>query len=227
MSMLDAVIAAGPYPGPEAPQHEKKRYAERLSNALAPELAASLRGLNMPNVKPFHGQPGEKAFQGGLGPKRVDVTYADEQHGLLFAVSIKSITTPPFSKNLKNRFGDLCTEAITLHMRFPYSVVCCLFAFPSEADLDITQGRPVSTFRRALKLMSTISGREQYTDPGEKFESVTMMLFQPVTDGEQSPWVKLFDANSGEQITEDKYFADLISIFNDRNPHIQIDLEED
>ena len=119
---------------------------------------------------------------GGLGPKKVDVSYSDEQHGLLLAVSIKTISFAPFGKNLKNRFGDLCTEAITLHMRFPYSVVCALFAFPSACDQDFKQPRSLSTFRVATRLFSTISGRREYTDPGEKFENVTMMLFQPVFD---------------------------------------------
>lgn len=225
MSLIDAVVAAGLYPCSDATAPEKKRYAEKLSNALAPELAEALRNLGLPNVKPHRGQAGEKAFQGGLGPKRVDVSYSDEQHGLLLAVSIKSITAPPFSKNLKNRFGDLCTEAITLHMRFPYSVVFCLFAFPVMADEDITPGRPMSTFRRALKLMSTISGREEYTDPGEKFERVTMMLFQPVTQDCELPWVKLFDAESGQEISEKDYVSSLVSVYNDRNPHASIEFD--
>src|SRR5690606_3093110 len=138
-----------------------------------------LRSIGFPNVRPLPGGPGERAFQGGLGPKKVDVSYSDEQHGLLLAVSIKTICFPPFGKNLKNRFADLCTEAITLHMRFPYSVVCALFAFPEASDLDVTQGRTISTFMRATRLLSTVSGREDYTSPGEKFENVTMLLFQP------------------------------------------------
>src|SRR5439155_17728926 len=146
--------------------------------ALAMEVADGLRGVGLPNVRPMRGGPGERVFQGGLGPKKVDVTYADERHGLLLAVSIKSISVPPFGKNLKNRFADLCTEAITLHMRFPYSVICALFAFPSPADADVTPGRPISTFRRAMRLLATISGRANYADPGEKFESITLMLFQ-------------------------------------------------
>ncbi len=227
MSLVDAVKAAGVYPQADAPRELKKRYAELLSKALAPEVAEALRSRNLPGVKPLRDQPGEKAFQGGLGPKRVDVSYSDEQHGLLLAVSVKSITAPPFGKNLKNRFGDLCTEAITLHMRFPYSIVCCLFAFPSEADLDTSPGRPVSTFRRAVKLMSTISGREDYTGPGEKFESVTMMLFQPLTEQGGEPWVKLFDAESGDEISEQEYFSNLVKLFNDRNPHIAIELDTD
>jgi hypothetical protein len=152
MSLLDAVIATGVTPPDSAPQAEKKRYSERLSRYLADEVADGLRTVGFVTIKPVRGKPGEKEFQGGLGPKKVDVSYADEQHGLLLAVSIKSINFAPFGKNLKNRFGDLCTEAITLHMRFPYSVVCMLFAMPMAADQDVTRGRLVSTFMRACKL---------------------------------------------------------------------------
>ena len=232
MGLVDAVIAAGPYPAPEATQAQKKRYSELLSKHLAPEVAAGLRGVGLPNVRPVRGGPGERAFQGGLGPKKVDVTYSDEQHGLLLAVSIKSINVPPFGKNLKNRFADLCTEAITLHMRFPYSVICALFAFPLSADLDVTPGRPVSTFRRAMKLLSTISGRANYTDPGEKFESIALLLFQPVIDGDPPPSIRVFDAITGAELSEEQYFRNMRETFNRRNPHVAIEegldpLEED
>jgi len=165
------------------------------------------------------GGRGERAFQGGLGPKKVDVSYADERHGLLLAVSVKTITSAPFGKNLKNRFADLCTEAITLHMRFPYSVVCALFVFPAMADADVTPSRAISTFQRAMKLFATIGGREEYTDPGEKFESITMMLFQPVTEAAPSAWIRLFDATSRREIGEREYFLSLRNIYNYRNPH--------
>jgi len=157
-----------------------------------------------------------------LGPKKVDVSYSDEQHGLLLAVSIKSINFPPFGKNLKNRFGDLLTEAITLHLRFPYSVVCMLFAFPITANEDVTKGRKLSTFDRAMKLFATVSGRRDYTDPGEKFENVAMMLFEPYTSKRRRPKFQLFDARTREPMTEADYFLTLRHIYNERNPHAQI-----
>lgn len=137
------------------------------------------------------------------------------------AVSLKTICFPPWGKNLKNRFSDMCTEAITLHMRFPYSVVCGLFAMPIGADQDVTLVRNVSTFRRATRLFATISGRAQYTDPGEKFENMTMLLFQPV-QSEVAPNVKLVDCVSGVEITEEAYFQNLRSIFDRRNPHLSL-----
>src|SRR5205814_7865529 len=106
----DAVKATGRYPLPNAIQSQKKRYSEVLSKHLALEVADGLREVGLPHVRPLRGGPGERAFQGGLGPKKVDVTYSDERHGLLLAVSIKTITSAPYGKNLKNRFYDLCPE---------------------------------------------------------------------------------------------------------------------
>ena len=82
---------------------------------------------------------------------RVDVSFSDDRHGLLMAVTIKCLnfpsypkikgTDPPqfdyekkpnFSKNIKNRFGDLTTEAITLHLRFPFAVVGCLYVMRND-----------------------------------------------------------------------------------------------
>lgn len=222
MSLLDAVLSAGEIPGDGAAQPTKKRYSELLSKHLAEELADGLRSVGFTGVKPDRGGPGEREFQGGLGPKKVDVSYANERNGLILAVSVKTINSAPFGKNLKNRFADLCTEAITLHMRFPYSVVCALFAFPAAADLDTTQGRSESTFSRATRLLSTISDRHEYTDPGEKFENVTMMLFQPVTPEGPPPWVKLLDAVTGNELDEASYFRSLRELHNSRNPHAVI-----
>lgn len=229
MSLLDAVRAAGTVPPTTAQQATKKRYSEQLSAALAIELAAGLRSIGFRGVRPLKGGPGEVEFQGGLGPKKVDVSYADERHGLLAAVSIKSICFEPYGKNLKNRFGDLCTEAITLHMRFPYSVVCALFAMPEDANLDRTALRRISTFRRAAMLFGTISGRQDYSSAGERFEDVTMMLFRPVREGGGEPWVKLYGAGTGQdlqELTEEHYLGRLTDLYNLRNPHSQIGVEE-
>ncbi len=229
MALVDAVMSAGIIPAISSPQASKKRYSEMLSAALAYEVASGLRSLGFPKVKPARGGPGEREFQGGLGPKKVDVSYADERHGLLLAVSVKSICFAPYGKNLKNRFGDLCTEAITLHMRFPYAVVGALFAMPEDADLDITAQRRVSTFRRAGMLFGTVSGRQDYSSPGERFEDITMLLFQPIREERDEPWVKFFRPGAGsqlEELTESEYFARLKSYYNLRNPHAQIEEDE-
>ena len=222
MSLLDAVIAAGEIPGDDAPRDVKKSYSEKLSHFLAEELADGMRAIGFPDAKPHRGQPGEKEFHGGLGTKKVDVSYSDEQHGLIFAVSVKSICFKPFGKNLKNRFGDLCTEAIGLHMRFPYATVCMLFAFPDASDNDHGPRRLRSTFDRAARLLATVSGRANYTDAGERFERVTLLKFQPLSPGGPPPSVTLVDAITKETISEQDYFRHLVELHDVRNPHAPI-----
>ncbi|HLZ07937.1 MAG TPA: hypothetical protein VKT80_05065, partial [Chloroflexota bacterium] len=131
--------------------------------------------------------------------------------------------------NLKNRFGDLCTEAINLHMRFPYSVIGALFAMPEEADEDRTVQRRITTFERARVLLGTISGRNDYSSPGEKFEDIVVMLFRPATTQVPDPSVKLYLATTSQdvrqELSEAEYFGRLRDIFNIRNPQTQIGVE--
>ncbi|MGH9197780.1 MAG: hypothetical protein ACRD1T_18815, partial [Acidimicrobiia bacterium] len=223
MSLLSAVVRAGLIPPDTAEQDVKKRYSELLSHHLAVEVADGLRHVGFSSVKPVRtivekgkhkGQEKiikEKEFQGGLGPKRVDVAYSDERHGLLLAVSIKTLnfpnfpkirgsvppafdyTKPPnFSKNVKNRFGDLTTEAITLHLRFPFAVVGCLYVMPERSRSLKGALMKTSTFDRALHLYGTITGRRVYGDPSEKFEDVTLLLYRPIQEASDQGWINLF-----------------------------------
>jgi hypothetical protein len=219
MSLADAISKAGPIPPETSSRAVKKRYAETLSKCLAEELAEGLRQKGFTGTRPLAGGPGEKAFQGGLGPKKVDVAYSDERHGLLLAVSVKSIMAAPYGKNLKNRFADLCTEAITLHMRFPYAVVCAFFAFPEDARRDKTKKRRVATFDRAMQLLASVSGREEHTDPAEKFEDIAMLSVVPPSSAGKPGKVTIFDAVTGKALSEKAYYEKLRMIYNRRNPH--------
>lgn len=227
-----------------------------LSHELAIEVADGLRARGFSAMRPFRevikagkrkGQiqiKKEKEFQGGLGPKRVDVSFSDDRHGLLLAVTIKCLnfpsypkiprTDPPqfdytkkpnFSKNIKNRFGDLTTEAITLHLRFPFAVVGCLYVMPERSRTEKGSQMKISTFERAAHLYGTISGRRIYGDPAERFEDVTLMLHRPVPPGGEpsDAWVKLYEAGAGmREVSEAEYFQRLLTIYNDRNPHAMI-----
>ena len=261
MGLRDAVIRAGVIPSDGAAQPDKKRYSELLSHHLALEVANGLRLVGFPRVKPEEEvidrgrRRGEikvikeKEFQGGLGPKRVDVSYSDDRHGLLLAVTIKSLnfasyptlkgSAPPrpdltkignFSKNVKNRFGDLTTESITLHMRFPFAVVGCLYAMPERSMVEKGKNMKISTFERASLLYGTISGRTAYGDPAEKFENVTLMLYRPVTVEGQTDdaWVKLYVAGQiRHETSEEDYFQRLKMLYNLRNPHAMVGEEAD
>src|ERR1044071_9813871 len=106
MTFTEALARPGAWDAPQK-QRDKKAWSEKLSRALADAIAERLRRVGFKTTKPLPGGAGERPFQGGLGTKKVDVSYADERHGLLLAVSVKTISYPPYGKNLKNRFGDL------------------------------------------------------------------------------------------------------------------------
>lgn len=255
MSLRDAVIRAGAIPPDTAAREDKKGFSERLSHELAIEVADGLRDLGFGLIKPqrfivpsgkYKGNVRiikEKEFQGGLGPKRVDVSFADDRHGLMLAVTIKTLnfpsfpkvkgSSPPefdytkrggFSKNIKNRFGDLTTESITLHLRFPFAVVACLYVMPERSMEDKGENMKTSTFERAAKLYGTITGRVAYGDPAEKFEDVTLMLYRPLADVAKPDEVRvrLFRAGSFEEIDEETYLLTLLDSYNQRNPHAMV-----
>ena len=117
---------------------------------------------------------------GGIGAKKVDVTWATEEAGLLLGISIKTINfrdkrTNNFQKNLTNRRGDMLFEAVTLHRRFPYAVLGGLFFLDKGAERDETTRRR-STFLNAHTRLQLFTGRE---DPGgrdEQYERLYMVL---------------------------------------------------
>ena len=86
-----------------------------------------------------------------------------------------------------------------------------------------------STIERAAKLYGTISGRIAYGDPAEKFENVTLMLHRPLSDlaASNDVWVKLYEAGTMKELTEENYFIDLRELYNQRNPHAMVGEFED
>jgi hypothetical protein len=121
----DALRRVGPKPPDNASASVKKRYSELISQAVANAFAEELRQRGLATARPA--PPGEvdrsgaeRGMSGGIGAKKVDVTWATEESGLLLAISIKSINfrdrrSRTYQKNLTNRRGDMLFEAVTLH----------------------------------------------------------------------------------------------------------------
>ena len=64
------------------------------------EMANGLRQIGFSRVKPVPGGLEANTFLGGLGPMKVDVSYADDQSGLTLAAFVTTICFPPHSENL-------------------------------------------------------------------------------------------------------------------------------
>lgn len=190
MARIDELLAAAlmllpAKPGETASQAEKKRYSELVSQRVALAVADELRQRGLKEARPAgEGELGdsgaERRMAGGLGAKKVDVTWATEESGLLCAISVKTINfrdskTKNFQKNLINRRGDMLMEAVTLHRRFPYAVLAGFFFLDKDAANDAT-GKRRSTFVNAHARLQLFTGRNDPAGREEQFERFYLIL---------------------------------------------------
>lgn len=235
MSRLDdrlaaAVKSAGPKPGDAEKASIKKNWNQRLSDGLALALAAELRDLGMDTVLPAEpGQVGlsgaERRLSGGIGAKKVDVSWATEESGLIFAISIKTImfrdgAGDNFQKNLTNRRGDMLIESVTLHRRFPYAVLAAFLFLDADAATDDVGPNGVkkkrkSTFQNAFPRLRLFTGRDDPAGREEQFEKFYVLLL----DANQfAPSVRAFEVNDSEkEVSIDEALAEMIALVGERN----------
>jgi hypothetical protein len=212
-------------PADTASQAEKRRYSERMSEVVAQAIAEELRLRGLREARPsppghLAGSGAERRMAGGLGAKKVDVTWATEEAGLLLAISVKSINfrdsrTGNYQKNLVNRRGDMLMEAVTLHRRFPYAVLAAFFFFDKGAEHDST-GRRKSTFINAHARLKLFTGRNDPAGRDEQFERFYLLLLDatPATVS-----LRAYEVGKPETaLSLDAIVEELLSMTAERNP---------
>lgn len=211
-------------PADDALQSEKKRYSELMSAAVAQAFAAELRNRGMTEARPsppgVTGASGaERRLAGGLGAKKVDVSWATDESGLIMAVTIKTINfrdirSGAFQKNLTNRRADLLNEAVTLHRRFPYAVLGGFFFIDADAQTDGTTRRQ-STFLNAFPRFRLFTGR---TDPSGRDEQYERLYMVPVRANPFDPqWECFHMTDSTTAVTLDDALTVLVDLVVERN----------
>lgn len=230
MARIDELTHAGlsklpPKPADTAKREDKKGYSELVSQAVAAAFAEELRlrGLKeaLPASPGLLGTSGaERRMAGGIGAKKVDVTWSTEESGLLLGISIKSINfrdvrTKNFQKNLVNRRGDMLIEAVTLHRRFPYAVLAGFLFLDKDAANDGTVKRR-STFANAHNRLKLFTGRDDPAGRDEQYERMYILLLDatPFTSSLLAHRV----GQPSEIITLTEIFDDLVSLVAERNP---------
>lgn len=229
MSRLDerltaAIKAAGPKPPDTVAATVKKNYNQRLSDSIALALSAELRDRGMKGARPSGpGEVGasgaERRLAGGIGAKKVDVSWATEESGLIFAISVKSImfrdgASKNFQKNLTNRRGDMLVEAVTLHRRFPYAVLSALFILDADAAHDDTAKRK-STFQNAFPRLRLFTRRPDPSGREEQFERFFVAL---VDVNAFAPRLRVFEVNDeATEVNLDDALSELIELVGERN----------
>lgn len=228
-SLEAALLALPPKPAADAKQG-KGAYSQAMSNAFGAALGAYLRERGCSEARPaspgeLGGSGAERRMAGGIGAKKVDVTWATEEAGLIFATSIKTINfrdaaSGNFQKNVTNRRGDMLFEGVTLHRRFPYSVLLGLFCFDKgAADDGKIKGNKVtrkSTFLNTHQRLRLFTGRKDPADRDEQFEILCVLL----VDTESSPpSVVAYDVGvPGKPVALDEVIDRAMVHVSERNP---------
>jgi len=198
LARIDNLLATGlktlgAKPADTESREKKQYYSQRVSEVFAQAMAEELRQRGLDGARPA--PPGvlgasgaERRMAGGLGPKRVDVSWATEESGLLVAISVKTINfrdnrSGNYQKNLTNRRTDMLFESVTLHRRFPFAVLAGFLVFDQGAARDHTKTRH-STFDNAHQRLRLFSGRDDPAGRDEQYESIYIVLldanqFQP------------------------------------------------
>jgi len=226
--LLSDILDAMPEkPSEDAEQADKKRYSEQLSARLAIAFAQHLRDSGLEDARPA--PPGivgvsgaERRMSGGIGAKKVDVTWATAESGLILAISVKTINwrdkkTNNYQKNLVNRRGDMLMEAVTLHRRFPYAVLCGMLFLDIGAASDGTEKRE-STFLNANHRLQLFTGRDDPADRDEQFERLYIGLFD--ADNKTLPFAFYAVGDSQNAVPADAIFRDLLELTAKRNPDL-------
>lgn len=213
-----------PKPADSEPQAPKRLYSEKMSAVIALALGEELRLRGMNEARPSGpGETGpsgaERRLAGGIGAKKVDVTWATEESGLLLGISVKTISfrdsrTKNFQKNLTNRRGDMLIEAVTLHRRFPYAVLIGMLFMDKDARIDGTARRG-STFENAFPRLRLFTGR---SDPSGRDEQLERFYLLSVDANPFHPVLECFHVSDPTTpVSLASAFSEIIELVAERN----------
>ncbi|MCY3782254.1 MAG: hypothetical protein OXG79_00515 [Chloroflexi bacterium] len=221
--LIDALCKLDPKPPLEAGASAKKGYSELMSAALAQVIAESLRNRGLGEARPYPGNRGtsgsERRMAGGIGDKKVDVTWATEESGLLIAFSVKCINfadrrSRNYQKNFTNRRGDMLFEAVTLHRRFPYATLVGIFVFDNGAQFDGTERR-ASTIENAHRGLRLFTGRDDPAGRDEQYEKFYLGLVSASAERSEMSFARAGEPES--ELALDEVITEALGTVAERN----------
>ncbi|HWB49999.1 MAG TPA: hypothetical protein VG651_12885 [Stellaceae bacterium] len=114
---------------------EKKSGQIRLSGMLGRALADELRG-RLPHFR--HAIVGERKVSGALRTVNADVSEIHPIDGLRLAIELKPVNLA-VGRAIWNRFGDIRTFAVNLHLKFPFCVIGGVLVIPTYEEAGTPQ----------------------------------------------------------------------------------------
>ncbi len=178
----------------------------RLSAALGLALAQELE-QRLPNL---HAHAGERNVSGALRIVKADVSEMHRLDGLRLAIEIKPINLA-VGRAIWNRFGDIRTFAVNLHLKFPFAVVGGVLVIPTY---EMSSGKKKDTTHlidRAVDRLSRAGGRQTEGGAPHLLEGVGVVVYDPAKGK-----LDLNTPPPGSGLRWDEFVGDLATAYNAR-----------
>lgn len=157
----------------------KKKAQIRLSRTLGEVLLGEL-SESIPRLRKA-GKAKETKVAGALRTVQADVSESHRLDGLRLAVEIKPVNLA-VGRAIWNRFGDIRTFAVNIHLKFPFAVVGGVLAVPSYEQMP--NGRKKTTLpliERAVERLRRAGGRESEAGAPHLLEAIGVLVYDPDT----------------------------------------------
>jgi hypothetical protein len=142
---------------------QKKAGQIRLSNALGRALLNDLE-TKLPRLSDV--VVGERVVSGALRTVNADVSEIHAIDGLRLAIELKPVNLA-VGRAIWNRFGDIRTFAVNLHLKFPFCVIGGVLAIPTYEDVGTREAEKASKEEAA----ETVGAPDADMEPESKTES--------------------------------------------------------
>ena len=149
----------------------------RLSLALSRVTLADLRAAGAPLRRAV---AGERNVGGGLRVVQADVSEMTDTDGLTLAVEIKPVHLA-VGRAIWNRFGDIRTFAVNIHLKFPFAVIGGIMTVPTQerrkSGDDVEWKTTVPLVTRAVERFVRAGGRQREGDAPHLLEAIAVVVF--------------------------------------------------
>lgn len=153
----------------------------RLSNTLAAITLADLRDAGPALPQAF---AGEREVGGGLRSVKADVSEMTSRDGLTLGIEIKPVHLA-VGRAIWNRFGDVRTFAVNLHLKFPFAVVGGILTLPTTERIksgdDDHWKSTAHLVTRAASRFTRAGGRITEGDAAHLMEGIAVIAFDRET----------------------------------------------
>ena len=149
----------------------------RLSHTLA---VITMCDLRQAGARIINAVSAEREVGGGLRSVKADVSEVSETDGLKLAVEIKPVHLA-IGRALWNRFGDIRTFAVNIHLKFPFAVVGGILTLPTSernrSGHDTEWKSTTHLITRAVSRFARAGGRRTEGDAAHLLEGVAVVAF--------------------------------------------------